>query len=48
MPTMKKVNCVVCGKEYEIELKRYNGKIKEGSAFYCSSDCRSHKGSIKC
>lgn len=48
MPTMKKVNCVVCGKEYEIELKRYNGKIKEGSAFYCSSECRNHKGSVKC
>lgn len=48
MPTMKKVNCVVCGKEYEIELKRYNAKIKENSAFYCSSECRSHKGSILC
>lgn len=48
MPTMKKVNCVVCNKEYEIELKRYNAKIKENSAFYCSSECRSHKGSVLC
>lgn len=48
MPTMVKVNCVVCNKEYEIELKRYNAKIKEGSAFYCSDECRKHKGSILC
>ena len=48
MPTMVKVNCSVCNKEYEIELKRYNGKLKEGSAFYCSAECRSHKGSTLC
>ena len=48
MPTMIKVECVVCNKEFEIELKRYNAKIKEGSAFYCSADCRSHKGSVLC
>lgn len=48
MPTMVKVKCVVCDKEYEIELKRYNAKIKENSAFYCSAECRSHKGSSLC
>ena len=48
MPTMVRVQCSICQKEYEIELKRYNQKIKENSAFYCSSDCRSHKGSILC
>lgn len=48
MPTMKKVICSVCHKEYEIELKRYNQKIKENTAFYCSENCRSHKGSILC
>ena len=46
--TYKKVQCVVCGKEYEIELKRYNAKNKEGSAFYCSKDCYHHKGSVQC
>lgn len=48
MPTMKQVQCVVCGKEYEITLQRYNQKIKENTAFYCSSECRSHKGSFLC
>ena len=48
MPSMKKVRCSVCGKEYEIELKRYNQKIKDGTAFYCSKECKSHKGSILC
>lgn len=48
MPTMKKVQCAVCGKKYEITLQRYNQKIKENSAFYCSSECRSHKGSTLC
>lgn len=48
MPTMKKVTCSVCGKEYEITLQRYNQKIKENTAFYCSSECRSHRGSILC
>ena len=48
MPTMKKVQCIVCGKEYEITLQRYNQKIKENTAFYCSAECRSHKGSILC
>ena len=48
MPTMIKVECVVCNKEFEIELKRYNAKIKEKSAFYCSAECRSHKGSTLC
>lgn len=48
MPTMVKVKCVVCDKEYEIELKRYNAKLKENSAFYCSAECRSHKGSTLC
>ena len=48
MPTMVRVQCSICQKEYEIELKRYNQKIKENSAFYCSSDCRSHKSSILC
>ena len=48
MPTMVKVNCVICDKEYEIELKRYNAKLKENSAFYCSAECRSHKGSTLC
>ena len=45
---MKTVICAVCGKEYSIELKRYNQKIKENTAFYCSQDCRSHKGSVLC
>lgn len=31
MPTMVKVNCAICNKEYEIELKRYNAKIKDKS-----------------
>ena len=48
MPTMVKVKCVVCNKEYEIDFKRYNAKLKENSAFYCSSECRSHKGSTLC
>lgn len=48
MPTMKQVKCVKCGKEYEVELKRYNAKIKEGSAFYCSKECLAHKGSQLC
>lgn len=48
MPTMKKVQCSVCNKEYEIELKRYNAKIKENSAFYCSDECKSHKNSVLC
>ena len=45
---MKKVNCSVCGEEYEISLKRYNQKLKDNTAFYCSDLCRSHKGSILC
>jgi 5-methylcytosine-specific restriction endonuclease McrA len=48
MPTMVKVQCSVCNKNYEIELKRYNAKIKEKSAFYCSDECRSRRGSILC
>ena len=48
MPTMVKVNCAICNKEYEIELRRYNAKIKEKSQFYCSSECRGHKGSTLC
>jgi 5-methylcytosine-specific restriction endonuclease McrA len=48
MPTMKQVECIVCKKKYEIELKRYNQKIKENSAFYCSDECRKHKGSTLC
>ena len=48
MPTMKQVKCVKCGKEYEVEFKRYNAKIKEGSAFYCSKECLAHKGSQLC
>lgn len=48
MPNVVTVECSVCGKEYEIELKRYNAKIKEGSAFYCSKECLSHKGSVLC
>ena len=48
MATMKTVKCVICGKEYQIELKRYNQKIKENTAFYCSNECRSHKGSKLC
>ena len=48
MPTMKKVQCAVCEKEYEIELKRYNQKLKENTAFYCSDECRKHKGSTLC
>ena len=48
MPTMKYVKCVVCGKDYELELKRYNQKIKENSRFYCSPDCRKHKASQLC
>lgn len=45
---MVKVNCDVCGKEYEIELKRYNQKLKDGTKFYCSSSCRLHRGSMLC
>ena len=48
MPTMKKVQCAICEKEYEIELKRYNQKLKENTAFYCSDECRKHKGSTLC
>ena len=48
MATMKSVVCVVCGNEFEIELKRYNQKLKENSAFYCSNECRSHKNSKLC
>lgn len=48
MPTMKKVLCTKCGKEFEVELKRYNENIKEHSSFYCSKECRSHKGSVLC
>lgn len=48
MPTIKKVQCCVCKKEYDIELKRYNAKIKEGSSFYCSKNCLSHKNSVLC
>ena len=48
MATMKSVICVVCGNEFEIELKRYNQKLKENSAFYCSDECRSHKNSKLC
>lgn len=48
MPTMKIVNCIVCGKEYELELKRYNQKIKENTSFYCSDECRKHKASKLC
>ena len=46
--SMTKVICSVCGKEYELELRRYNAKLKEGSAFYCSKECFSHKGSVLC
>ena len=48
MATMITVKCVVCGKDYQIELKRYNQKIKENTAFYCSNECRTHKGSQLC
>lgn len=48
MPSMKTVKCAVCGKEYSITLKRYNAKINEHSEFYCSPECKSHKGSMLC
>ena len=48
MPTMKTVNCSVCGNEFDIELKRYNERIKRGISFYCSEECRAHNKSILC
>lgn len=48
MPTMTKATCSVCGVEYEIELKRYNQRLKENVSFYCSDFCRSHKGQVLC
>ena len=48
MATMVQVKCSKCGKEYEVELKTYNAKLKENTAFYCSKECLSHKGSQLC
>ena len=48
MPTMVKVNCAKCGKEFEVELKKYNASKKENSSFYCSKECYSHIGSQLC
>lgn len=33
MPTMVKVKCAVCDKEFEVELKRYNEKNKSTGIF---------------
>ena len=48
MATMITVTCCKCGKEYDIELKKYNAKTKEGSNFYCSKECKHHKNSVLC
>jgi len=46
--TKIKVNCSKCNKEFEIELKRYNLKIKRNENFFCSKECLSNKGSVSC
>lgn len=48
MPTMVTVNCAKCGKEFEVELRKYNASKKENSNFYCSNECYSHRGSQLC
>ena len=48
MPTMIKVKCAKCGKEFEVTLQKYNASLKENSSFYCSKECYSHKGSQLC
>ena len=40
--------CSVCGKEYEMLPKKYNEHIKNNWRFYCSPECMSHRGSVKC
>lgn len=45
---MVTVNCAACGKAFSIELKRYNINIKQNIRFYCSKECRDHKGSKLC
>ena len=40
MPTMVKLKCCVCGKEFERELKFYNLNIKRRHRFYCSKKCQ--------
>jgi hypothetical protein len=44
MPTMVPVICcyIPCSKHFELPLKRYNNRIKEGSRIHCSPTCR-HK-----
>lgn len=39
MPTMVKVVCAHCKKEFEKELKKYNYSIKNGHKHYCSKEC---------
>lgn len=48
MPTMVKVRCAACNKEFEIELKRYNEKNKNTGIFYCSLECNAHRSSKLC
>lgn len=40
MPTMVRVKCSVCGKEFDRELKSYNINKKRGQNIYCSKECQ--------
>lgn len=40
MPTMVKLKCCVCNKEFNRELKFYNINLKRGNQLYCSKDCQ--------
>lgn len=40
MPTMIKVKCCVCNREFERELKFYNINLKRGQRIYCSKECQ--------
>lgn len=41
MPTLVKLNCSQCDKEYELTLSTYNQRLKINKKFYCSSKCSS-------
>lgn len=42
------VQCSVCGKSFDKETKKVNEALKNGWKFYCSNECRSHRGSTLC
>lgn len=48
MPTMIKVICDRCGKEFERELKRYNDSKRRGYKQYCSDECHRDTLKLKC